>query len=195
MGIRSPWSLAVLALVVAMAGCADRDGITPGAKPVEPSSLGLRDGGTTDWPAEQWWRRYREPALDALVERALADGPTVAVAAARLARAESAAAYAEANRAPQVTGAVDVTRQRYSENGITPKPLAGTIATANVLALNASWELDLFGRNRAALDAALGAELAKPVVSSAANAGDKLFQRQGAKTQRGKPPASGDADA
>lgn len=160
MGIRSPWSLASLAIVVAVTGCASRDGIAPGAKPVEPSALGLREGSAVDWPAEQWWRRYREPGLDALVERALADGPTVAVAAARLVRAESAAEFADANRSPQVTGAIDATRQRYTENGIVPKPLAGTIATSNALLLNASWEIDLFGRNRAVLDAALGASRA-----------------------------------
>jgi NodT family efflux transporter outer membrane factor (OMF) lipoprotein len=149
-------TLGALLLAALLGGCASREGIAPRAAALAPASVGLNDAARIDWPAEQWWRRYQDAALDALVDRALAGNPTVAIAAARLVRAESVAEFADANRGPQVNGAVDMTRQRYTENGLVPKPLAGTIATSNALLLNASWELDLFGRNRAALDAALG---------------------------------------
>ena len=143
-------------LAALLGACASREGIAPRAAALAPASVGLHDKARIDWPAEQWWRRYQDPTLDALVERALADNPSVAVAAARLARAESVAEFADANRGPQVNAALDSTRQRYTENGLVPKPLAGTIATSNALLLNAGWEIDLFGRNRATLDAALG---------------------------------------
>lgn len=161
MPVRHRWraAAAALSLAAVLAGCANRDGIVPAAKPVEPTTLGMQ-ALAIDWPAERWWQRYGSPALDALVERALADGPTIAVAAARLARAESVAEFADANRGPQVSGAVDSTRQRYTANGLISKPLAGSVETSNLLLLSGSWELDLFGRNRAALDAALGASRA-----------------------------------
>src|SRR5207247_13000 len=50
----------------------------------------------------------------------------------------------------------DVTRQRYSANGIFPPPIAGSTHTQTQLALNFSYDLDLWGRNRALYDAAVG---------------------------------------
>lgn len=151
-----PMTGAAAGLALALlAGCADRTGIATTAKALPAEALGLRTVAH-DWPAADWWRRFRDPQLDALVERALADGPSVAIAAARLARAESNADFVDAGRVPQVGAAIDMTRQRYTENGVIPKPLAGSVATSNSLLLNLNWEIDLFGRNRAALDAALG---------------------------------------
>ena len=51
---------------------------------------------------------------------------------------------------------MDLTRQRYTANGAVPPPLAGAILNSGTAQLNANWELDFFGKNRAALDAALG---------------------------------------
>ena len=50
----------------------------------------------------------------------------------------------------------DSTRQRFSANGIFPPPIAGATFTQTQLALNFSYDIDLFGRNRAFYDAALG---------------------------------------
>ena len=57
---------------------------------------------------------------------------------------------------PQVGGQFDATRQRYTANGAVPPPLAGSIRDTGTAQLAASWEIDFFGKNRAALDAALG---------------------------------------
>lgn len=140
-----------------IAGCADFGGIAPRSRMVEPSAVGLQaDLPAQDWPADAWWRAYGDAALDALVERALADGPSVASAAARLERAAGAVASAEAARGPQTGASVDTTRQRYTENGLIPPPRAGSVASTNTAQLTFAWELDLFGRQRSALDAAVG---------------------------------------
>ena len=110
---------AALALAGAMllAGCADFGGIAPKSRMIEPAAAGLQaDLPAQAWPADAWWRAYGDATLDALVERALADGPSVAIAAARLERAAGAVASAEAARGPQTGAAVDTTRQRYTEN-------------------------------------------------------------------------------
>ncbi|MCZ8256530.1 MAG: efflux transporter outer membrane subunit, partial [Polaromonas sp.] len=49
-----------------------------------------------------------------------------------------------------------------------PPPLAGSIRESGTAQLNASWELDFFGKNRAALDAALGSANAAEADAQAA---------------------------
>ncbi|MGB7540854.1 MAG: efflux transporter outer membrane subunit, partial [Burkholderiales bacterium] len=78
------------------------------------------------------------------------------MARARLDRAMALASAAGAALAPQVGIGADSTRQRFSENGIFPPPIAGSWYTQTQLAASFGYELDLWGRNRAAYDAALG---------------------------------------
>src|SRR5262249_58086696 len=56
---------------------------------------------------------------------------------------------------PKVGATGTATYQGYSENYISPPPLGGTWQTDARLALDASWELDFWGKNRAALESAL----------------------------------------
>jgi outer membrane protein, multidrug efflux system len=44
-----------------------------------------RDG----WPAARWWTGYRDAQLDALIDQALADAPTMVIARTRVAQAKS----------------------------------------------------------------------------------------------------------
>jgi len=152
--------LAIASVVVmALAGCANPRGIESSAKLVAPAALGA-DAAAVAPVAADWWRGFDDPVLDDLVARATAGNPSLRVAAARSARAAANVAAADANRAPQVTGSVDATRQRFTETGIYPPPLAGSIRNTATAQLNGSWELDLFGRNRAQLEAAIGSERA-----------------------------------
>lgn len=156
--------LAALALVVA--GCASPGGIAPKATLMAPPSP-----ATTAAPAPiggDWWRAFGDPALDALVERALADQPSLRVAAARFDRAAAGSDAARAADAPRVAGVVNASRQRYSENGLLPPPIAGSTQTVAEVHAALSWELDFFGRRRAALDAALGSERAAAADAQAA---------------------------
>ena len=107
--------------------------------------------------AADWWHEFGDEQLNALVDQALRSSPTLRLAQARLARAQAVTEVADAATLPQVSGQLDVTRQRYTANGAVPPPLAGSIRSNATLQLGASWELDFFGKNRAALDAALGA--------------------------------------
>jgi len=110
----------------------------------------------TTWPAERWWQAYGDTTLDRLVDQALAGQPGLQLAQARLRQAQAAVGGSEAAQRPQVNGALDLTDQRFTENGLVPKPLAGSIAWNNSGQVSASWELDLFGRQRAALAGAIG---------------------------------------
>lgn len=161
-------ALPAAALVAVLAGCASPAGIEPQARPLDGAEVGL--AGTEAAPAIslEWWRELGDAQLDRLVERALQDHPDLKVAQARLARAAAGVEGADAARWPQVNGSLDLTRQRYTENGAVPAPLAGSIRNSATLQLSGGWELDFFGRHRAQLEAALGARRAAQAEVAAA---------------------------
>lgn len=161
----------LLAAAVLVAGCASRPGL--------PASAPVRDGQAFGLPAAgaaadavridpAWWRGLGDAQLDRLVAQALEGHPDLRQAQARLARAQAAAGMADAALMPQAGMAVDATRQLYTARGAVPPPLAGSIRESGAVQLQFAWELDFFGRNRAALEAALGAARAAQAQADAA---------------------------
>ena len=158
MAVITAASLGATALIATgMTGCADMSGIAPVAAVRSAASLGFNtaEEATAAVDAE-WWRAFGDDALSGLITEALANNPSLKVAQARLARAQSAVDATRAADVPQVSGQVDITRQRYTETGLVPPPLAGAAVTNGTVQLAGSWELDFFGKNHAALNAALG---------------------------------------
>lgn len=153
----------------ALGGCAHSGGIEPRAQLLAATQAGLP--ASTPAPAavaSDWWRAFGDAALDALVQRALAEQPSLKVAAARLARAEAALASAQADDSPRLAATFDATREHFSAHSIYPPPLGGSIRTIATLQFGASWELDFFGRHRAALETATGQALAAQADAAAA---------------------------
>ena len=147
-------------IATGLAGCADMSGITPQSSLRDAPSLGLAPAPVDAAPQAplqaEWWREFGDETLNRLVAQSLQDSPSLKLTQARLARAQAATEVASAATLPQVNGQLDLTRQRYTANGAVPPPLAGSISESGTAQLSASWELDFFGKNRAALDAALG---------------------------------------
>jgi NodT family efflux transporter outer membrane factor (OMF) lipoprotein len=158
-------------LVMTFAGCASTGGIAPQAVPLQAAQVGLvADAGTAPAVAPDWWVALGDPTLTALIERALVDSPNLKAGQARIERAAAnVAAFAAADR-PQVNGSFDATRQRFSATSIYPPPLGGATLNTGTLQAAGSWDLDLFGRNRAALEAAVGAQRAAEADREAARA-------------------------
>ncbi|CAI08069.1 efflux transporter outer membrane subunit [Aromatoleum aromaticum] len=169
MALRKPLRtrLAVLAAAVALTGCASFAGIEPASRPLAPAALGTASD-PVDWPAAAWWQGFADPVLDGLIAQALAGNPSLALAESRLAKARALAGVAESALGPQLNADIDSTRRRFSEHADVPPPLAGSMQTISHARLNGSWELDFFGRNRAALDAALGSARAAEADAQAA---------------------------
>ena len=148
-------------VVLTLTGCASSAGIAPSAAQVSaPTTVGLDANTTTPPLAADWWHAFGDTTLDGLVDRALAGNPSLKVAQARLTRAEALVGGAKSADGLQVTGALDATRQRYSAKSIYPAPLGGSIREFANGQVNASWEFDFFGRNHAAIEAAIGAQRA-----------------------------------
>lgn len=149
---------AVAALGAALlVGCADTQGIRSEARLRDATALGLAAAIEPSLaPAPDWWTALGDPALDALVARALEGNPSLRVAAARMARADAGVALARAADAPQVGAGLELNRQQFSENYIYPPPLGGSVQSLGGLKLSGSWALDFFGRNAGVLQAAIG---------------------------------------
>jgi NodT family efflux transporter outer membrane factor (OMF) lipoprotein len=158
-------ALVIPVLALTLAGCVDRGNWKP-APQLAPESLAsaqtLKDTklDNTAWPADQWWRAYGDPQLDALVGEALAGSPSLEMAQARLRAAQAQTVAARAGRDPQVAINASVIRERFPQNELYPAPLGGSWATQGNAALDFSWDLDFWGRNRQLLAAARAGEAA-----------------------------------
>jgi len=165
---------AAVTVAAALAGCASSRGLEPRAAPADPNALeaGRSLAGASvvpsTWPRTDWWTGLADPQLDALVAEALADSPGLRVARARLDKARALAVAAGAPRYPQIGIGADVSRQRFSANGIFPPPIGGEWFTQYQLAANLGWDLDPWGKNRATYAAAVGQARAAEVDAYAA---------------------------
>jgi NodT family efflux transporter outer membrane factor (OMF) lipoprotein len=151
-------TVTILAALV-VAGCVtDRDWHAPHA--VEPNTLkadrtlAAAHTSAQAWPQDEWWRVYGDPQLDALMVDALAGSPSLQLAQARLRAAQAEVTRASGPRLPITTVDAETSRQRYSANGLYPPPYAGNYYTDARLALDFSYDLDFWGRNRDLLRAA-----------------------------------------
>lgn len=149
------WGATPARPLTASASAGARAASAPGA--VSEASL---PDGAYPWPAARWWATYGDAQLDRLVDQALAAQPSLAQALARIEQARAAVAATQAAQGPQVALSADVTDQRFSRNGLVPPAVAGTNRWTAGAQLGAHWELDLFGRQRAQVEAAVGRQRA-----------------------------------
>jgi NodT family efflux transporter outer membrane factor (OMF) lipoprotein len=105
---------------------------------------------TSEPPAGDWWRLYKDPVLDRLVGEALEANKDIAVAAANLAQVRGALAEARAARLPATTVTGSATRSRQ------PDLVNGGSIEGNTVSVgfDASYEIDIFGRVRRSIEAA-----------------------------------------
>lgn len=97
----------------------------------------------------RWWGRFNDPTLNRVIAMSLESNPDVQSASARVreARANRDATYA--SLFPQLDSGASAGSRRSHTEGV------GTnIGQAYSLGLDASWEADLFGRNRNAVETA-----------------------------------------
>jgi NodT family efflux transporter outer membrane factor (OMF) lipoprotein len=156
--------------VAAVGGCAVGPDFEPPAPPTVERYLATPEARETvsadnpagqaqrfvtdrDIPAE-WWKLFESPALDALVRQALSDSPRLAQAQAKLIRAqEELGTRTGATRYPTVD--VTASRNRVDiDSDAFESPMFGEQfpLTLSLAAVDVSYTLDLFGRNRRELE-------------------------------------------
>ncbi|MBI5780377.1 MAG: efflux transporter outer membrane subunit [Rhodocyclales bacterium] len=136
----------LLLLVTVLTGCA----VGPAYErpPVELPS-GWQSGAAEDrWPAPRWWRDFGDPTLDALEEMALSQNHDLRAAIERVAEARALLQVAAAGLYPSLDASAASSRQKSSSGN------SSSITNRHQALLSASYELDLFGYNRAQAEAA-----------------------------------------
>jgi NodT family efflux transporter outer membrane factor (OMF) lipoprotein len=92
---------------------------------------------------QHWWRHFDDATLDALIAKALAGNKTLQIAKARVEEARAGRALAQSSLMPQVNAAVSA---QHGNQGYLTNNQTISLGQADI---EATWELDLFGRNRA----------------------------------------------
>ncbi|MEO5586764.1 MAG: efflux transporter outer membrane subunit [Novosphingobium sp.] len=156
---RLPSPSVSLALAFVLTGCAAVPDLgtapVPRALQTIAADQSLPASSAAAWPRDAWWQDYGDPQLTALIDEGLKASPDVATAAARYRRAAGVAQQAGAATLPtlDLRGAASLEKQSYN-NGLpiefVPKGWLGT----GQIAASFNFDLDLWGKNRAALAAA-----------------------------------------
>ncbi|PEQ10644.1 RND transporter [Novosphingobium sp. PC22D] len=152
-----------LLLAIAATGCTmGPDFERPAAPP--PQSGYASDGGTRavlgEGPEAEWWRAFGSPRLDDLVARAIAGNHSLAASRATLAKARERIAAVSGRRLPQVTADARGEYQKFNLQafGLGDRFGSGGIGNPEfdlyTVGAGVTYDLDLFGRNRRALEQA-----------------------------------------
>lgn len=155
--MRSSYRAVLLPLSVLMllAGCAVGPDYAPPSLPSSQlaASFGEPSAGLASGAVEvAWWRGFDDPALTALVQRALAANHDIGIAAARLEEANALLCENRQGFLPSGGPALGHENRRRSE-AETPPGQPRRIESYRG-AVDASWEIDLFGRVRRSVEAA-----------------------------------------
>ncbi|HBD38481.1 MAG TPA: MarR family transcriptional regulator, partial [Cupriavidus sp.] len=153
-------TLLALSTIVAavLAGCANYAGIHSDKDMALPTQIATAQSMPSEgghWPATDWASQFGDAQLKALIDEALAGSPSIDKARARIAAAVAFSESANANTLPQVGAGYSWTRQRLTESTFIPPAFAGTWQSENKAIISASYELDLWGKNREALRSAV----------------------------------------
>jgi NodT family efflux transporter outer membrane factor (OMF) lipoprotein len=151
-------AIAGVLAAAALGGCANYAGIKSdkqmaGSEQFDSRQSLQAEGGA--WPGHDWAAQFGDPQLQQLIDEALADSPSIAEAQARIAKAAAYIETAGASGMPKVTGQYTLNRELYSANGLYPPPFGGNWFTESNALVSASYELDLWGKNREMLRGAI----------------------------------------
>ena len=154
----------VAALPLLLAACAMAPQPAPESSlQVPPAWRSASAGGVGAAIERDWWRAFGDPALDALVRRALAENGDLRIARARLQEYQARIRVAESARLPALNLSLAPTRARAIGPFGTPVE-----STSLVGAVQASYELDLFGRVAGGVEAARFEALSQEAAAEAA---------------------------
>jgi NodT family efflux transporter outer membrane factor (OMF) lipoprotein len=160
--LSQPLRLGVPLAALLAAACAPVPNLGPKPLPRGPETIAAQQSLPSEagaaWPGDGWWHALGDAQLDALIGEGLSNSPDVAAAAARFRRASGMQQEARGATLPQVDVQGSVTQQKQSINLGYPDEFKAFLPkgwhTFGEVNAGLTWDLDLWGRNRAALAAA-----------------------------------------
>ena len=162
--LRSSLAPAFAGLGLLIAGCkaVGPDYVAP--KPSVPASFAevpgstLRQASEAPFIDDAWWKNFADTTLDTLIAQALKSAPDLAEAEARVREARALRGFAGAGRYPIADANGEYVRNLGSGNvptGVPPGGLGpGIRSNLYQAGFDASWEIDIFGGIRRAIEAA-----------------------------------------
>ncbi len=156
-----PSALAILPLALLLPGCTITGHVPSTASDVATPQAWSRAadapaGGLDTAALADWWTRFHDPVLDRLIADALAHNPDVRLAVSRIAQSRATRTVEKSGLFPSLNAGVSGQGSRARDHG------SDTVSESDSYSasLDASWEIDLFGKQRLAL-AAADADLAQ----------------------------------
>jgi multidrug efflux system outer membrane protein len=148
--MRKPLAVALLSLLTG-ACMVGPDYVRP--QVAAPDSWRLSEADARDLANTAWWPQFGDPVLDALIDEALRANKDLLIASARIDEFAGRYGFTRAQLFPQVGLGADAGRQR-NIGAITGGTGNSNVFDSYSTVLNASWEVDLWGRIRRQTEAA-----------------------------------------
>jgi NodT family efflux transporter outer membrane factor (OMF) lipoprotein len=146
------WCAAAAVLALALSGCSlgpryRRPSIPPPAAWKTPATQSIPQG----WPSAQWWEGFHSAELTRLMSAGRSANDDLAAAIARVREADAQVRISSAPLLPSLDASGNGSRQRT----ISPSSGGALLYNEFTAGLNAAYELDFWGENRAIRSAAL----------------------------------------
>jgi outer membrane protein, multidrug efflux system len=136
---------------------------------VPPAYRATPETAAAAWPSADWWQGFRSPELNTLIEQARVQNFDIAAAIARVRQADAQVRIAGATLLPDISGTGNGSWQ-HEGLGTGSSSRFGSVSRAGgsnasidfhsySVGLNATYELDFWGRNRATRQAAVASAM------------------------------------
>ena len=117
----------------------------------EELARGLAEGQA---PLQTWWTTLEDPLLDSLIERSITGNLDLKRAVARVDEARARRGIARGQWFPTLDSLASYSREQFSEEALPVTGVGGTPRNFYSVGLDASWEIDFFGRIRRSTESA-----------------------------------------
>ncbi len=142
----------LLAVLLSLAGCSVGPAYRRPQAPLPAGWSAAAAGQSAGWPSADWWRAFGSTTLDDYIAQALTASDDIAAAVARVREADAQARIAGAALLPSLNASL----LGEKEKEFIP-PIGGPVIGGLEPTINASYELDFWGKNRATREAAVQA--------------------------------------
>ena len=178
-----------LSIALALGGCSlapvYKPPVTPAAAPYQDVGPWIAAQPSDQLARDQWWQLYGDTQLDQLQTRLLANNTDLAIALAHYTQAQAFSAEARSGLFPQIGLGANAQRDRQSATAPLRSPTAPADYHSYTVGVEASYEVDLWGRVRNTVEAgrddalAAAADLASAQLSLQAQLADDYVQLRG----------------
>jgi multidrug efflux system outer membrane protein len=148
------------------------DSKLPPLPQIQPEQIRLADEihlARDGWPSARWWTVYGDEQLDALINQALNDAPSMAIARSQVDQARAQLELVQAGTRLQMSASASVNRMHVSDAGLLGPfasniPALGTTGpwyTSGFVGGVGRYEFDIWGKERGQVNAAIGIQNAQ----------------------------------